>query len=107
MSKAHRITIEGNAIVDDHDRRTIALFRLHNGTDEEMRAIADRANAAGVEQQNLEILELAASFERRAKTPTNGATSAEFLLAAAALRLAAQPRSPQVRLDVQEVFSQY
>jgi hypothetical protein len=40
-----------------------------------------------------EVLELAAAFERRAKTPTNQATSEEFLLAASALRLAAQPQS--------------
>jgi hypothetical protein len=42
-----------------------------------------------------QMLDLAAEFERRAKTPTNGATTEEFLLAAAALRLAAQADAPQ------------
>jgi hypothetical protein len=42
-----------------------------------------------------QMLDLAAEFERRAKTPTNGATTQEFLLAAAALRLAAQADVPQ------------
>jgi hypothetical protein len=41
-----------------------------------------------------QMLDLAAEFERRAKTPTNGATTQEFLLAAAALRLAAQADAP-------------
>jgi hypothetical protein len=41
-----------------------------------------------------QMIDLAAEFERRAKTPTNGATTKEFLLAAAALRLAAQADAP-------------
>jgi hypothetical protein len=48
-----------------------------------------------VMSKSQQMLDLAAEFERRAKTPTNGATTQEFLLAAAALRLAAQADVPQ------------
>lgn len=44
---------------------------------------------------------LAAEFERRAQTPTNMATSEEFLLAASALRQYAQPQSPMGRAFTQ------
>jgi hypothetical protein len=46
-----------------------------------------------------QMLDLAAEFERRAKTPTNGATTQEFLLAAAALRLAAQADAPAEEME--------
>lgn len=45
VSGEARYVIEGNSIVDDKFRRTVAHFELHNGQPAEMQAIINAANA--------------------------------------------------------------